>query len=164
MLLQAGERMKGMKVKLKVEGMYKLQSDLKKLGKIPQTHVTAASRKGMNIALKSAKAKAPLDTGNLQKGIVMVGEKSKSKGKKLYRIVFDRSMNDVFQRKNADGKVVAYYPVSQEYGYFTSNGRYIPGFRFVHASLENNRQTIAITIISTLKMKIDQQIRKARLR
>lgn len=153
-----------MKTKFKIEGMDKLQKDLKKLGSTPQKHVTAAAKKGMNISLKSSKANAPYDTGMLKKGIILTGEKSKTKGKKVYRVVFDRSMNDVFQKKNAEGKVTGYYPVSQEYGFFARNGRYIPGFRFIHDSLVNNTQRISKTIIDTMKTKIDQEIVKVGLK
>ncbi len=151
------------KVNFKVEGMKDLLSSLKKLGKVPQKHVTASARKGMNIVLKDAKANAPYDTGMLKKGIVLKGERSRSKGKKVYRIVFDRNMNDVFQKKNKEGKVTGYYPVSQEYGFFAKNGRYIPGFRFIHDSLSDNAQKMEKTIVDTMKKKIDEEIRKAGL-
>jgi hypothetical protein len=153
-----------MSVKFKVEGMDKLKKNLEKLGKVPQKHVTASSRKGMNIALKDSKANAPYDTGMLKKGIKLAGEKSNNKGKKVYRIVFDRAYNDVFQKPNKEGKITGYYPVSQEYGYFTRNGRYIPGFRFISDSLNNNVQKIEKTIIDTMSTKIDAEIRKAGLK
>ena len=151
-------------IKFKVEGMRELEKSLKKLGKVPQKHVTASARKGMNISLKDAKANAPYDTGALEKGIVSKGERSKVKGKKVYRIVFDRAMNDVFQKPNKDGKVTGYYPVSQEYGFFTKNGRYIPGYRFVSDSLTDNVGSIEKTIVSEMKKKIDAEIAKVGLK
>lgn len=150
--------------KFKIEGMKELQKSLEKLGKVPQKHVTASAKKGMNIPLREAKAKAPVDTGALKRGIILVGEKSKTKGKKVYRIVFDRAYNDIFQKKNKKGQVTGYYPVSQEYGYFAKNGRYIPGYRFIHNSLNNNVQKVEKTIIDTMQSKIDQEIRKAGLK
>lgn len=152
-----------MKISLKVD-MAGLQRDLKKLGKVPQKHVTASARKGMNIVLKDAKANAPYDTGMLKKGMKLDGEKSRYKGKKVYKVIFDPAMNDVFQKKNAKGEVTGYYPVSQEYGFFAKNGRYIPGFRFLHNSLANNAQRMEKTIVTNMKQKIDAEIRKARLR
>lgn len=141
-----------------------LQRDLKKLGKVPQKHVTASARKGMNIVLKDAKATAPYDTGALKKGMKLQGERSRYKGKKVYKIIFDPAMNDVFQKKNKQGEVTGYYPISQEYGFFAKNGRYIPGYRFLHNSLANNAQRMEKTIIANMKQKIDAEIRKARLR
>ena len=142
-------------VTFKVEGMRKLQKSLKRLGEVPQKHVTAAAKKGMSIVLRQSKANAPYDTGALKKGIILAGEKAREKAKKVYRIVFDRAMNEIFQKKNKEGKVVAYYPVSQEYGYFAKNGRYIPGFRFIRGSFEENAQKMASTIVDTMKKKID---------
>jgi hypothetical protein len=115
----------------------------------------------MNIVLRDAKANAPYKTGDLKKGIKLTGEKSATKGKKVYRVVFDRAMNDVFQKKNAEGKVTGYYPVSQEYGFFARNGRYIPGYRFIHDSLTQNAQRAGKTMVDTMKQKIDAELAKA---
>jgi len=152
------------KVKFKIEGMKELQKSIKKLGKVPQKCVTPAARKGMNIALKQSKKDAPYFTGALQKGIKLVGERSKSKGKKVYRVVFDRAMNDVFQKPNKEGKITGYYPISQEYGFFAKNGRYIPGFRFIRDSLTDNTSRIEKTIVSEMKKKIDAEIAKGGLK
>nr|WP_280518601.1 HK97 gp10 family phage protein [Lederbergia wuyishanensis] len=139
--------------------MKKLQRDLKKLGDVPQRTVTAAARKGMNIASKDAKVKAPVQTGDLKKGIKLVGERTRTKGKKVYRVVFDRSMNDVFQKRNSLGDITGYYPVSQEYGFFTKNGKYIPGFYFIRDSLSNNKRKIEDTIVNEMSKRIDKELR-----
>lgn len=152
------------RVYFRVEGMDELGKSLKRLGKVPQKHVTASSKKAMNIVLKQSRANAPVDTGMLKKGIKLVGERAKVKGKKIYRVVFDRNMNDVFQKKNKEGKVTGYYPVSQEYGFFAKNGRYIPGYRFIHDSLADNTQKVEKTIVTTMKQKIDAEIAKAGLK
>lgn len=162
MLLQVGEVM--IKTKLKIEGMKEVQKSLTKLGKVPQKHVTSAAKKGMNVVLKDAKANAPYDTGDLKKGIILTGERTKTKGKKVFRTVFDSSMNEIFQKKNSEGKVTGYYPVSQEYGFFAKNGRYIPGFRFISDSLSNNAIKMEKTIVDTMKKKIDQEITKVGLK
>ena len=159
------------KVKFKVEGMKELQKSLKKLGKVPQKHVTSSAKKGMNIVLKQAKQEAPEETGALRKGMILKGEKSRYKAKKVYQVIFDPSMNDVFQKPvqnvgesgSPNAKNPAYYPYSQEYGYFARNGKYIPGFRFIHNSLATNAEKMEKTIVDTMKRKIDQEIRKARL-
>ena len=153
-----------MSLNLKIEGMKELRKSMKKLGSVPQKHVTSSARKGMNIVLKDAKANAPYDTGDLKKGMILKGEKSRYKGKKVYRVVFDRAMNDVFQKKNKEGKVTGYYPVSQEYGYFAKNGRYIPGYRFIRDSLTDNVSKIESTIVSEMKKKIDAEIAKVGLK
>lgn len=152
------------KTYFRIDGMKELNRSLTKLGKVPQKHVTASARKGMNIVLKSAKAKAPVDDGDLKKGIKLNGEKSRHKGKKVYQVIFDSAMNDVFQTKDKEGNINGYYPVSQEYGFFAKNGRYIPGYNFMHHALSNNAPTVKKVMITTMKTKIDQEIAKAGLK
>lgn len=152
------------KINFKVEGMDKLIKGLERLGKTPQKHVTSSARKGMNISLKDSKANAPYDTGALKKGIILKGEKSRVKAKKVYRVVFDNAMNDIFQKKNKGGKVTGYYPISQEYGFFAKNGRYIPGYRFISDSLTDNVGKIEKTIVSEMQKKIDAEIVKVGLK
>lgn len=156
--------------KFEIEGMKELQNSMKKLGKIPQKHVTLSAKKGMNISLKDSRANAPHDSGALKKGIVLKGERSRQKAKKVYRIVFDDSMNDVFQKpiknpgsRGGSGKATGYYPISQEYGYFAGDGNFIPGYRFISDSLIDNVGRIEKTIVSDMKKKIDAEIVKARL-
>ncbi len=152
------------KTYFKVEGMKELQKSLKKLGDVPQKYVTQSAKKGMNIALRAAKANAPVDSGDLKKGIILVGEKPRVKGKKVYRIVFDRAMSNVFQKPNKEGKITGYYPISQEYGFFAVNGRYIPGYAFARKALESNAPSIEKTTVQTMKKKIDEEISKGGLK
>lgn len=147
-------------MKVKIEGMKELNRSLKRLGETPQKHVTSSVRKGMNISFKDAKAKAPIETGELKGGIKMIGEKSRIKGKKVYQIVFDRAKNDVFQKKNKEGKVTGYYPASMEYGFFAKNGRYIPGYHFLKKALEENSSKVQKTIIEDMQNKIEKELNK----
>ena len=152
------------KVNFKIEGMEQLQKNLKRLGNVPQKHVTGSAKKGMNIVLKEARANAPVLTGALKRGIKLKGEKSRNKGKKVYQIIFDPAMNDIFQKKNAKGEIIGYYPVSQEYGFFARNGRYIPGYRFIHDALNNNTYRVEKVIVDEMKRRIDIEIAKAGLK
>lgn len=144
--------------------MDKTIKDLGRLGKVPQKHVSASSKKGMNTVLKNAKSNAPYDTGYLRKGIILKGEQARNKGKKVYDVIFDASMNEVFQKPNKEGKITGYYPVSQEYGFFAKNGRYIPGFRFIHDSLNKNAEKAGNIMVDTMKKKIDAEIKKVGLK
>ena len=152
------------KVNFKIEGMKELERSLKRLGKVPQKHVTSSSRKAMNIVLKESRAAAPVDTGALKKGMKLKGERSRTKAKKVYRVIFDDKYNHIFQKKNKEGKITGYYPVSQEYGFFAKNGRYIPGYRFIHDSLADNTRKVEKKIVSEMKKKIDAEIAKAGLK
>ena len=112
----------------------------------------------MNIALRSARKNAPIDTGELKSGMKLVGEKSRVKAKKVYQVVFDSSKNDIFQKKNKEGKVIGYYPASQEYGFFARNGRYIPGYHFMKRAMEDNSGSIAKTIVNEVGKNIDKEL------
>ena len=152
------------KVNFKIEGMKELERSLKRLGKVPQKHVTSSSRKAMNVVLKESRATAPVDTGALKKGMKLKGERSRDKAKKVYQVIFDDKYNHIFQKKNKEGKITGYYPVSQEYGFFAKNGRNIPGYRFNSDSLTDNVGRIEKTIVSEMKKKIDAEIAKAGLK
>ena len=153
-----------MSFKFDVYGMDKLLNDLEKIGQVPQKHVTSSSRKAMNIVLKSSRANAPYYEGYLEKGMKLKGERSRVKGKKVYQVIFNPDMNHIFQKPNKEGKITGYYPVSQEYGFFAKNGRYIPGYRFIHDSLADNTQKVEKTIVSEMQKKIDAEIAKAGLK
>ena len=153
-----------MSFNFKVEGMDKLLKDLEKIGNVPQKHVTSSSRKAMNVVLKQYRATAPYDEGYLEKGMKLKGERSRVKGKKVYQVIFNPDMNHIFQKPNKEGKITGYYPVSQEYGFFAKNGRYIPGYRFIHDSLADNTQRVEKTIVSEMQKKIDAEIAKAGLK
>lgn len=146
--------------RFKIEGMRELKKAINKLGQVPQKCVTPAARKGMNISLKDAKKNAPVgETGELKRGMKLIGEKSRTKGKKVYRVVFDSSKNDIFQKKNKQGKVTGYYPISQEYGFFAKNGRYIPGYHFVEKSLKDNKGAIEKKIVDEMTKEINKVIK-----
>ncbi len=138
--------------------MKELQKLFKELGGIPQKAVTPSSRKGMNVVLKASKALAPEDTGELKKGLKLVGERSRTKGKKVYQVVFDRAKNETFQKKNDKGEVTGYYPASQEYGYFAKNGKYIPGYHFLEKALEGNADKLRSTIMEEMFKRIDKEL------
>jgi len=144
--------------KYKIEGMKELQKSIKRLGGVPQKAVTPSARKGMNVAIKSAKSNAPVDTGELKKGLKLVGERSRTKGKKVYQVVFDRAKNDIFQKRNSLGDVTGYYPASQEYGYFARNGRYIPGYHFLEKALTENVSKIEKTTVGEMSKRIDKEL------
>lgn len=143
------------KVKFEIEGMKELERTIRKLGKLPQKCVTKAARKGVQIALQAAKQKAPFLTGALVEGIILKAEKTKKKGKKVYQVTMNPAMNDVFVKTTKDGKRY-YYPASQEYGFITRNGGYVPGFHFLRDSLVDNKEKIEKTVVEVLAKEIDK--------
>lgn len=143
------------KVKFKIEGMEELEKTIRKLGKLPQKCVTKAAKKGAQIALKAAKQKAPFLTGALEEGIILKGEKTRRKGKKVYQVTMNPAMNDVFVKTTKDGKRY-YYPASQEYGFIKKDGGYVPGFHYLRDSLVDNKERIEKTVVDVLAKEIDK--------
>ncbi len=155
-----------MALEIDVSDFDKLKKSVERLGKLPQKCVTKAARKGGNLVLKAVKQKAPVDSGALKKGLRLKGEKSRVKGKKVYEIVFDSGMNDVFQKPiqnpgEAGGSSrTAYYPASMEYGYFARNGRYIPGFHFMRNGAEDSAPEMARETAEILSVEVDKEWKK----
>ena len=82
-----------------------------------------AVKKGAKMVQRAIVTAAPEDTGELRSGLVLIKEKSRIQGKAVYQVVPTRRKNAIFQKpiinpvRSKDGH--AYYPASQEYGYFT---------------------------------------------
>lgn len=82
-----------------------------------------AVKKGAKIVQRAIVSAAPENTGELKSGLVLIKEKSRIRGKAVYQVVPTRRKNAIFQKpiinpiRSKDGH--AYYPASQEYGYFT---------------------------------------------
>jgi hypothetical protein len=140
----------------KIEGMKELERMIKRAGELPQRCVTLAAKKGANIPKKIARKGGWIDkTGSLRRGIVLKGERSKVKGKKVYQVTMDAKMNDTFVKKSKAG-IRYYYPASQEYGFRTKNGGYIPGFHFMRNAMVNNYSKIENEIVDVLSKEIDK--------
>lgn len=139
-----------------IEGLNEVIETLKKASELPQKCVNKAAKKGIQIAKKSAKAGRWIDeTGYLRKSIKEKAEKTKTKGKKVYDLWPDPSYNDVFVKESKSGNR-AYYPASVEYGFKTKSGGYVPGFKFLHNSLTDNKSSIESAIVNTLADEIDK--------
>jgi HK97 gp10 family phage protein len=144
-----------MSKKFKIEGMKELEESLKKLNKIPQKCVNRAAKQGAQIVLESAKANAPEDIGNLKAGLKLVREKTRVRGKKVLQVTFNRDFNHIFVKVSKTGNR-SYYPASQEYGFKTRSGGYIPGFRYLKKSITQNQQQIEKKIVDVLSKEIDK--------
>lgn len=157
-----------------IVGMKELQKNIKNLGNLPQKCVNKAAKSGANIPYKQAKIKAPFLSGALQKGIIIKGERKTVTGKKIYDVMMDPAMNDIFQKKHKAGSnnskvrsgekkvgenTSSYYPASQEFGYQTINGRYIPGEHFLRDAIVDNSKEIESKIVTVLSKEIDKELR-----
>jgi len=142
-------------------GMMELEQSFRELGKVPQTVATQSARAGGRIALKAAKANAPVDTGELKSGIILKRERTRVKGKAVYDVMMDPAKNDVFVKVTKDGKRY-YYPASQEYGFLTRDGGYVPGYRFLRRAIDDNKTVIEKKVLEVAGKAVDKALRKGR--
>lgn len=144
-----------------IVGMRDLERAFRELGKVPQTVATQSARAGARVALKAARDNAPEDTGNLKRGIIMRRERSRVKGKAVYDIMMDPAMNHVFVKISKAGKR-SYYPASQEYGFLTVDGGYVPGYRYLRRAADENERQIEKKILEAAGKAVDKALRKGR--
>lgn len=140
-----------------IVGLRELERDMRRLAQVPQKVVTKAARAGAAIARKSAKTNAPVDTGQLKKGVILKAERKVKPGKKVFGVMIDPRMNDIFVKLSKTNKR-SYYPASQEYGW-TTNGNYTPGYRYMRNALENNADAIENKVIETAGKEVDKILR-----
>lgn len=145
-----------------IEGMDELIRQLRRVEKVPKSVTSKAAREGIKEPLKEAKSNAPEYSGSLRNGIIKILEKSpRGKAKSVYRVVFDRAFNPIFQKPIANPgiyggkKPTGYYPVSQEYGFKHKSG-FEPGLYFVRDALENNQADSERKIVKRLVKEIDK--------
>ena len=155
-----------MAVTINFSDFVRLEKSIKQLGKLPQKCVTKAAKKGARIVQKEARNNSPdfNSIGYLKEGIILVGERRKKKGKKVYQIVFDRDMNDIFRKdikkpgKYGGKNPTAYYPASLEYGFKTGGEKgYVPGFRFMLKASEDKESETVKVITDTLINALDKE-------
>lgn len=138
-------------------GMKELERSFKRLGKVPQSVATKSARAGANIALKAAKSNAPVDTGALKDGIILKGERRVKIGKKVYDVMMDPAKNDIFVKEGPGGER-AYYPASQEYGFMTQYGDYVPGYHYLRKSLTENARAIESKVVEVAGKAVDKAL------
>lgn len=154
------------------EGFGGFVSVLGSMEQVPQKCVTRAAGKGATVIRRAIRSQAPVDTGALKRGIIREGERSRKKGKKVYKMMFDPTMNDVFQKpikhpgaaggsKKTDH---AYYPASMEYGFLTrSKGggfSYVPGYHFMRDATVESAGAATKAMVDALNKEIDKEWRK----
>jgi len=142
-------------------GLRELERSFRQLGRIPQTVATQAARAGGSVARKAAKKNAPVDTGELKHGIIMKKERKTKPGKAVYDIMMDPAMNDVFVKESKEGKR-AYYPASQEYGFLTANGGYVPGYRYLRRAIDENKSEIETKTLEKAGKAVEKILRDGR--
>lgn len=120
-------------------GVYTVKSDfpslekkLRDLGQLPTTVISRAAGKGATVVRRAARSAVPVRTGTMKRYITRAPERSKKKGKRVYRIGMKGGdeANEALQRRIKEpGKYggknkYAYYPSSTEYGWLGPNGKH----------------------------------------
>lgn len=110
--------------------------------KLEGAELARAVKAGTNIVLNAIRAQAPVDSGELKEGIIPSKERSKTKGKVVYQVTFDAKKNAIFQKPIKTPVLSkskkAYYPASQEYGYFTRR----PGGGMIYVKGDGSQATM----------------------
>lgn len=154
----------------------RLAADLQRVGTVPQKYVTKAAGKGASVVRGAVRAAAPVgETGQLKRGIIRVGERSRVKGKKVYDLMFDPAKNDIFQKpipapgtkhpgRRKTNYKHAYYPASMEYGFLTrSEGggySYVPGYHFMRDATEGASAEASKVMIDQFCTQLEKEWRK----
>lgn len=142
-------------VNFQMQGFDELQKLIDEIGRIPQRVVTKSARNGARVLHRAIKNAAPVDTGQLRKGIIVKPEKSRTKGKKFFQVVMSEHMNDVFVKYTKEGKRY-YYPASMEYGFRTRDGGYSPGHYFMKRSSDMLSSAVENRMLQTLADELDK--------
>lgn len=142
-----------------IRGMKELERTFKQLGRVPQTVATKSARAGGTIAQRAAKANAPVDEGDLKRGIRLKRERRRELGKAVYDVMMDPAMNDIFVKVSKDGKR-SYYPASQEYGFLTVDGGYVPGYHYLKRAITEHDTEIEMKMLEVTGKEVDKALRK----
>lgn len=101
-----------------------------------------AVKKGAKVVQKAIQAQAPVDAGDLREGLILIKEKTRTRGKAVYQVVPAREKNAIFQKPIQNPvrskSPYAYYPASQEYGYFTRR----PGGGMTYVRSDGSKATM----------------------
>lgn len=140
-----------------IQGMRELERMFERLEKVPQKVATKAARAGATIAYRDAKQNAPVDTGDLKNALVLKPERRTKVGKKVYDVMVDPMKNEIFVKTTTDGTRY-YYPASQEYGFMTVDGGFVPGYRYLRNAMTNNVRKIETRVVEVATKEVEKII------
>lgn len=146
----------------------KFERALSRISTMPQKISKKAGGQAANAVRRSIRSEIPVGkTGQLRRGIIRVGERSRYKGKKIYDLMFDPDKNGIFQKDikhpgEAGGKRGhAYYPASMEYGFLTrSKGKglkYVEGRHFMRDATDEAAPAARQAAINTATRELNKE-------
>lgn len=149
-----------------VEGLNKLMKDIKKLENMPQKQITKGVRRGANVILHEARARASerRKTGKMSKKLALKSERSKKKGKKVFQVTYQKV--DKFPEAvkiTKDGERY-YYPSSQNFGFKTRDGEKVDGLHFLECAMRAKSGQAARVIVDEIGKEIEKGLREGNIR
>lgn len=148
-----------------VEGLNKLMKDIKTLEKMPQKQITKGVRKGANVILHEARARASerRKSGKMSKKLTIKAERSKRKGKKVFQVTYQKVEKFPEAVKiTKDGKRY-YYPSSQNFGFKTRDGEKVDGLHFLEGAMQAKSGQAARVMIDEIGKEIDKALSEGKI-
>jgi hypothetical protein len=145
---------------MQIVGMQQLLTFLGDLGdKAPRQALAKGVRKGANNILRDAKGDAPVYSGTMQHSLKLKTETgNRKKLKVVIDVTFDSGYTYHFkgQDRTPPATTDYYYPGSQEYGFRTKNGGFVPGKYFMKKARDDNDGTFTDIVEQALNDEIDR--------
>lgn len=140
-----------------VVGVNEVRRLFEQVGRAPAKVLTKAVKTSAKIVLLAARANAPVDEGDLKKGIRIKAERRKRAGMRVYQIgVFGKSGGgDEFVKISRAGKR-SFYPASQEYGWTDQYGHYHPGYRYLRNAADRNAVRVHTMMLEIMAEELDR--------
>lgn len=138
-------------------GINEVRRLFEEVGKAPAKVLTKAVKTSAKIVLLAARAGAPVDQGNLKRGIRLKAERRGKKGKRVYQVgVFGKAGGgEEFVKISERGKR-SFYPASQEYGWTDESGKYHPGYRYLRNAADRNAQRVHTMMLEIMAEELDK--------
>ncbi|MGL5328163.1 MAG: HK97-gp10 family putative phage morphogenesis protein [Peptostreptococcaceae bacterium] len=146
-----------------IEGMDALMKSMKKLEKVPTRQISKGARRGANVILRQARENAPVKTRKLKKGIILRGERSRKRGKKVFQVTLKSADKFPEAVKITKDGTRYYYPSSQEYGFDTVDGGHIDGKYYLKKAMESKSNEASRVMIKEIGQEIDKALGEGKL-
>jgi len=144
-----------------VDGLNDLLDYMKSLEEVPQRVVTKTAKAGGQILLNEARIDAPVKSGDLENGLMLVRNSKSGKGKSFYDVQMNPAMNNTFRSDiKVQGKYggrfpTGYYPASMEYGFLTKHGK-VEGYHYMKKAATTKESDVYKTMLLELSEAIDK--------
>lgn len=149
-----------------VKGLNKLIRDIKKLEKMPQKQIAKGVRRGANVILREARARASARriTGKMSKKLTLKPERSKKRGKKVMQVTYQKVEKFPEAVKITKDGTRYYYPSSQNFGFRTRDGGKVDGLHFLEGAMKAKGKQAAKVIVDEIGKEIEKSLAEGSIR